>query len=128
MSFDLYLRGADLPRDAILRHVAQYSNFQLQELTGADFDYVLVNPATGVYCYFGLGEPRQGNIDSLLLSLNYNRPTFFALESMLLGERLGQRFDLIVEDPQAERVGPASRELLIESWRVHNERAVKALK
>jgi len=108
MSFDLYLRGADLPRDAILNHVVKHSNFELQELTDAAFDYVLVNPATGVYCYFGLDDAEVNMpVNSLSLTLNYSRPTFFALESMPLVESLSRRFELLVEHPQEERVGPA---------------------
>lgn len=47
---------------------------------------------------------------------------------MPLVESLCQWFRLLVEDPQEEYVGPATFQSLIDSWKIHNERAVKALK
>jgi len=123
MSFDLYLRRDHLPRNAILDHLGKYPGFQRQELP--DSGYALVNSATGVYCYFRMDEePSQ----SLCFSLNYNRPTFFALETMPVVENLCRQFELTVEDPQEDFNGPASSPELINSWRIHNEHAVKALK
>jgi hypothetical protein len=125
MSFDLYIRGDDLPFDSILKHLDQHLNFQRQDFSDGG-GYAFVNPDTGVYCYFRVAE--RDHVKSLCFSLNYNRPTFFALETMPLVESLCQQFHLLVEDPQEEFVGPASRQSLIDSWKIHNEHAVKALK
>lgn len=127
MSFDLFLRGASLARDGVLNHLDQFPHFERQELTDSAFDYALVDPRTGVYFYLGL-EERQSRVKSLSLSLNYNRPAFFALESLPLAESLCRKFDLLLEDPQENTVGPTSVDALVTSWRIHNEAAVKALK
>src|SRR5215217_2449630 len=126
MSFDLYVRGDSLPFDSILKYLDQHLAFQRQDFS--DGGYAFVNPDTGVYCYFRVAERDHSNVKSLCFSLNYNRPTFFALETMPLVESLCQQFHLLVEDPQEEFVGPASLQSLIDSWKIHNQRAVKALK
>lgn len=122
MSFDLYLRGDHLTLADILDHCAEYPELERKELP--DSAYALINAATGVYCYFSMDESEA---NSLCLSLNYNRPTFFALETLPVVESLCRRFNLLVEDPQEEVVQPASSNDLIQSWRIHNERAVKAI-
>jgi len=127
MSFDLYLRGPSLAREAVLNHLDQFPHFERQELTDSAFDYALADRRTGVYFYLGIDE-RQSKVKSLSFSLNYNRPTFFALESLPLAESLCRTFDLLLEDPQAGSVGPTSVDALVRSWRIHNEGAVKALK
>jgi hypothetical protein len=130
MSFDLYLRGAKLRLGAVLDHLDQHPGFQRQQFSGADFGCAYVNQATGVSCYLSIHEhhPDDGYVNSLAFSLNYNRPAFFARETMPLVESLCRQFELLVEDPQEEIVGPASLPDLIDSWKIHNERAVKALK
>jgi hypothetical protein len=130
MSFDLYLRGDNLGLAAIFSHLDQHPGFQRQQISGPDFGCAYVNQATGVYCYLDIHEhhPNDGYVKSLAFSLNYNRPAFFALETMPLVESLCRQFQLLVEDPQEEFVGPASLPDLINSWKIHNERAVKALK
>ncbi|HEY0727957.1 MAG TPA: hypothetical protein VGD38_07815 [Pyrinomonadaceae bacterium] len=127
MSFDLYLRGDNLALANVLEHLDNYPEFERQELP--DSAYALVNPSTGVYCYFRLDDDDTASSrgKSLCFSLNYNRQTFFALETLPLVESLCKRFQLVVEDPQEEVVGPASLNELIKSWRVHNERAVKSI-
>ena len=126
MSFDLYLRGYNLPVDSILEHLDQHPNFQREEFS--DGGYGLVNQATGVYCYFSVDDPEDSDVKTLCFNLNYNRPTFFALETMPLVENLCQRFGLHVQNPQEDFVGLVSLPDLINSWRINNERAVKALK
>jgi len=128
MSFDLYLRGDNLRLAAVLDHLDQHPGFQRQQFTGPDFGCAYVNQATGVYCYLNIPERHEAYVKSLSFSLNYNRPAFFALETMPLVESLCRQFQLQVEDPQEEFIGPASLPELIKSWKIHNERAVKALK
>jgi hypothetical protein len=115
---------------AVLDHLDQSSGLQRQQFSGADFGCAYVNAATGVYCYLDIHERHADDayVKSLNFSLNYNRPTFFALETMPLVMSLCEEFQLLVEDPQEEVVGPASLPDLINSWKVHNEGAVKALK
>lgn len=127
MSFDLYLRGDHLALDALLRHLDTYPQFQRQDLHNEDFGYSFLNPATGVYWYLRVDDAADSGPGPVYISLNYNRPTFFALETLPLVESLCKHFQLLVEDPQEDVVGPASSNDLIKSWRIHNERAVKAL-
>lgn len=116
--------------DAIIEHLGNFPHLQRQQLPDAGFDYALVNSATGVYCYFGFDKRNEADthVKSLRFSLNYNRPTFFALETMPLVESLCRQFQLMVEDHQEDSVGPVSLEGLIDSWKIHNEKAVRALK
>lgn len=125
MSFDLYLRGDHISRDALFPHLDKYPDFQRRNFADDDFGYSFLNPATGVYWYLRTAEHRT---ESLCITLNYNRPTFFALETLPVVESLCKHFQLLIEDPQEDFIGPASFNELIKSWRVHNERAVKALK
>jgi len=130
MSFDLCLRGDNLRLAAMLDHLDQHTGFQRQQFSGPEFGCAYANQATGVYCYFDIHEhhPNDDYVKSLSFILNYNRPAFFALETMPLVESLCRQFQLQVEDPQADSVGPASLPDLINSWKSRNERAVKALK
>ena len=77
MSFDLFLRGSNLARSAVLNHLDQFPHFARQELTDAAFDYALVDPRTGVYFYLGIDE-EQSTVKSLSFSLNYSRPASHA--------------------------------------------------
>lgn len=127
MSFDLYLRGDHWALEALLKYLDRYPEFQRQDLPKKDLGHSFLNPATGVYWYLGIDGRENSQMGSVYISLNYNRPTFFALETLPLVESLCKHFQLLVEDPQEDFLGPASLEDLIKSWRIHNERAVKAL-
>jgi hypothetical protein len=130
MTFDLHLRGNHLSLDALLNHLNKYPDFQRRDFSGDDFGYSFLNPATGVYWYLTIDEhgPEDAQVESVCIRLNYNRPTFFALETLPVVESLCRHFQLLIEDPQEDSIGPASLEDLIKSWRIHNERAVKILK
>lgn len=71
-----------------------------------------MNASTGVYCYLRLDDDDTEGArgESLCFSLNYNRPTFFALETLPLVESLCKRFQLLVEDPQEVVVGSNRRD------------------
>ena len=99
------------------------------------------NPKTGVY--FGVdfeAEAQEspedgpdipdGYFDSgLSFNLNYNRPTYFGLESMPVVERLASKFGLSVVNPQedfdaSESALAADSEILTRSWVRHNQQAI----
>lgn len=129
MTFDLYLRGKEIPLDAIFNHIDENADFQRQKIPNENSGYSFLNPVTGVYWYLRIEERGKNDLNVKLLSfsLNYNRATFFALETLPLVENLCRHFDLLVEDPQEDSVGQASFEELLKSWRLHNKRAVQAL-
>ena len=135
MSFDLYFcrQNASLPSVAELKEYfasLPFCNVQETDDDGVQFWYQ--NEATGVYCNFlysplDVSELEGCGSSGLSFNLNFNRPSFFAYETMPLVEAFSKRFDLVVEDPQAETVGPAEANNLIASWRSSNARATSAL-
>jgi hypothetical protein len=98
---------------------------------GAQFWYE--NPASGVYCDFSYNridddeDATNCSASGLSFNLNYIRPSFFAYETMPLVQTFCEHFNLVVEDVQEETVGKPNADNLIESWRAHNSRAVRAL-
>jgi hypothetical protein len=90
-------------------------------------------------CTFFLSGPRQregqespipsGVYETgLSFSLNYARPTFFALEAMPVIEALAAYFGVTMFDPQREpSLGIFDSEQLVESWSKSNQWAVGAL-
>jgi hypothetical protein len=96
------------------------------------------NEDTGVYALFEYGIPSEspetpplpeGYEDTgLSFSLNYVRPTFFALETIPIVEEVAQRGDLVVLNPQDDEPPREwADEELIQSWDANNRRAVQAL-
>src|SRR5689334_15215566 len=88
------------------------------------------NLNTGVYCAFDYSEPvaaepdaRNATDTGLGFNLNYARPSFFALESMPLVEKVCTDLGLLVVDPQSEDgqqpKAPRAEEL-IASWNEGN--------
>ena len=80
MSFDLYFSCDDncIPSISELKHYfAALPFFQIKDVEdGVDFWYH--NEVTGVYAHFSRGS------SELAFNINYNRPSFFAYETMPL--------------------------------------------
>jgi len=102
------------------------------------------NPKTGVYFSvdFEAQAPEltedgpdipDGYFDSgLSFNLNYNRPTYFGLESMPVVEKLASRFGLSVLNPQedfdaSESLLAADSDILTRSWVRHNQQAIRVM-
>ena len=135
MSFDLSFCRADetVPAIAELKEYFQTNSlFEANDTAGGGVQFWYQNPATGVYCDFSYSpldaEEQEGcGKSGLSFNLNYARPSFFAFETMPLVQAYCRHFKLQVEDPQADTVGPADAQSLIESWQSHNASAVKAM-
>jgi len=136
LSFDLNFGRHDgtVPSIEDLKEYFQrFSSFQVNdtEPCGAQFWYQ--NEVTGVYCSFSYSPDdvdeglSQFSATGLSYNLNYIRPSFFSYETMPLVQGFCENFDLLVEDVQEETVEAAVASQLIESWRQHNKRAVRAL-
>jgi len=75
----------------------------------------------------------DGYFDSgLSFNLNYNRPTYFGLESMPVVEKLASRFGLSVLNPQedfdaSESLLAADSDILTRSWVRHNQQAIRVM-
>ena len=135
MSFDLYFCRPDgsLPSVPELKEYFSASPFfQVTDVSEGGVEFWYQNEATGVYCSFSY-SPLDANelagcgSSGLSFNLNYNRPSFFAYETMPLVEAFSERFNLLVEDSQEETVGRANASGLIESWRSHNAKAMGAM-
>lgn len=135
MSFDLYFCRQNSPNPSIAElkdYFAASPSFQVDDTTGDGVEFNYVNEATGVYCQFSYSpldaaELEECGSSGLTFNLSFNRASFFAYETMPLVEAFCKKFDLIVEDPQAETVGPADANRLIASWRNSNARATTAI-
>jgi hypothetical protein len=99
---------------------------------------VYENETTGVFCFFEIYES-EGNEDveeddfgdmkdtNLCFNLNYVRPDFFGIESFELVDKLIEKFDLYVLDPQAEgRPIKYKKGELLKSWLKSNEKISKS--
>ncbi len=136
MSFDLNFGPKDsaVPSiGALKQHFEKSSLFHANELQNGGVQFWYENKATGVYCDFSYSptvtddELGQLAASGLSFNLNYIRPSFFAYETMPLVQHFCEHFNLLVEDVQEETVQTAIASQLIDSWKLHNERAVAAL-
>lgn len=135
MSFDLYFCSRDDSVPAV-RELKQYFAalplFKVKDIDAGGVEFWYQNEATGVYCSFSYSPIDAQELEGcgssgLTFNLNFNRPSFFAYETMPLVEAFCRHFDLVVEDSQEETVEPAEAQRLIASWRAHNAWAVGAL-
>lgn len=136
MSFDLNFGRPDgtVPSvEDLKEYFHRFSLFQVNDVEPVGVQFWYQNEVTGVYCSFSYSpdevdeELGQFAASGLSFNLNYIRPSFFAYETMPLVQRFCERFDLQVEDLQEDTVEAADASHLIHSWRLHNERAVKAM-
>lgn len=135
MSFDLYFcrPNAPLPSVAALKqYFASLPHFNVQDTADDGVQFWYQNESTGVYCDFSYSpldavEAEGCGSSGISFNLNFVRPSFFAYETMPLVEAFCKQFDLVVEDPQAETIGPPNANDLIASWRNSNANATSAV-
>jgi len=144
MGFDLYFchhRDASINRSWLLSHLRALE-FATEELAEDQsvLQFIYEHPETGVYCLFDLLPEAAIATDDLQLpdgyvstglsvSLNFLRPSFFALEVMPLVSRLSAEMSLWLYDPQQDCLHHpgAPPEVLAEEWMAHNARATRGL-
>jgi hypothetical protein len=132
MSFDLYFcpQHGSIPSVPELKeYFSPIPFFQINDTDDDGVQFWYHNEATGVYCDFSYSPLDANELEGcgstgLSFNLNYVRPSFFAYETMPLVEAFCKRFNLIVEDSQAETIGPANASSLIDSWRSNNAQAM----
>lgn len=135
MSFDLYFCRQDNTAPSLTELKNYFSaqpNFNVEDTADGGTQFLYKNEVTGVYCIFASSPLDARELDGcgssgLSFNINYNRASFFAYEAMPLVETFCRHYDLVVEDPQEETVGPANAAALIDSWRRHNASATAAL-
>ena len=135
MSFDLYFcrrEGSAPAIPELKQYFAALPHFKIEDIDAGGAQFWYQNEATGVYCSFSYSPIDAQELDGcgssgLSFNLNFNRPSFFAYETMPLVEAFCKHFDLVVEDSQEETVQTAQAERLIESWRAHNTWATGAV-
>lgn len=118
MSFDLYFcrRDGSAPAIAELKqYFAALPLFKIEDIDAGGVQFWYQNEATGVYCSFSYSPIDAQELEGcgssgLSFNLNFNRPSFFAYETMPLVEAFCNYFDLVVEDSQEETVQPAQAE------------------
>jgi len=136
MSFDLYFCRHDgsAPSIAQLReYFSSLPHFQVNDVAAGGLECWYENQATGVYCLFSYSPLDAAELEGcgssgITFNLNFRRPSFFALETMPLVEDFCRHFDLVVENPQDERLQQADASSLTLSWRSHNASAMSRLK
>ncbi len=99
---------------------------------------VYENKSTGVFCLFEIYESDEnkdeeendfGDLEdtNLCFNINYIRPNFFGIESFEIVEKLVEKFDLFVLDPQAEGEPIKYKKgELLKSWLKSNEKISKS--
>lgn len=143
MSYDLYFyreAATEFAPDAVRTYFAERSNFKVNG--GPDFQAWYENKTTGVYCSFEYTQASEDDsaptpatgfqYTGLYFNINFNRPSFFAIETMPLVEFVADRFRLLMGDPQADLedvIFPSrlSADALVASWEKSNARAVRAI-
>lgn len=136
MSYDLYFcqrAPTNLHFDQVVEWSRQYPDFRKD----GDSQLIYENQNTGVYFILECSEQAQGedpgiptgvHPTGLSLSLNYARPTFFALEAMPIAEALASHLGLTTFDPQGGPTdGMQSSEQLIRSWSKSNQQVTESL-
>ena len=142
MSFDLYFcwnKNERIDFQLVIDWAQRFGDFRHEKN-----QLWYQSEATGVYFSFDFDpdlstDPEEARVPQevfdtgLSFNLNYNRPSYFALEAMPAVEDLCHRFGLSAYDPQA-RDGNSLREppdvdahALVESWRPSNLWAIGAL-
>lgn len=139
MSFDLYFCWRKNDRINFEEVKAWTEGNDCFKLNDAQLWYS--NPKTGVYFSFDFEakapeSPEDGPDipdgyfnSGLSFNLNYNRPSYFALEAMPIVEKLASDFGLGVANPQGnldghESATMADSEMLIQSWTNSNRQAI----
>lgn len=137
MSFDLYFCRPNEPIPSIPELKEYFSSlpgFSINDVADGGVDFEYQNEATGVHCLFSYSPLDADELEGcgstgLTFNLNFNRPSFFAYESMPLVEACCKHFNLLVKDPQDQTPEQqADATGLISSWRNHNTWAVRAFK
>jgi hypothetical protein len=137
MSFDLFFCRQDGTVPSILElteYFLSVPRFQVNDLEAGGVEFRYQNDETGVYCGFSYlppdGEELEGCVASgLAFNLAFNRPSFFAYETMPLVEDFCKHFQLqVVDTMQDESVQLPNAEGLIASWRRNNTWAISAMK
>jgi hypothetical protein len=133
MSFDLYFHQRS-ESELVSKDVTNYfrpSPYFNIEINSHGTQYNYRNEATGVYCTFASSArenlPAGADGRWLEFRLSYNRPISFPYETLPIVENFCESFNLLVEDAQQGTVETASTKQLLDSWRMHNVVAVRAL-
>ena len=136
MSFDLFFCRSDgsVPSIPELKdYFSALPFFQVSDVAEGGVEFLYENQDTGVYGIFSYSPLDANELEGcgssgLSFNLNFNRPSFFAYETMPLVEAFCKHFNLRVEDIQEETVGQANAAQLIHSWRSHNIQAMGAMR
>lgn len=136
MSFDLYFcrQNGPVPSIPELKEYFSSRGFHINDVEAGGVEFEYQNEATGVFCLFSYSPSVADELEGcgstgLTFNLNFNRPSFFAYESMPLVEAFCKHFNLVVQNPQDETDAQQSDATgLISSWRKGNTWAVGAFK
>lgn len=136
MSFDLFFCRQDKSAPSLPELKEYFSalpHFEVNDVEAGGAEFLYQNEVTGVYCTFSYSPLDAAELEGcgstgLTFNLNFNRPSFFAYETMPLVEDFCKRFNLMAEDPQDETMQQPDAASLIESWRRGNTWAMGALK
>ncbi len=137
MSFDLnfYKKGSS---NITTSEMVEFLNTIPMLESNTEDQIVYENETTGVFCLFETYESEEnedeeendfGDLEdtNLCFNINYVRPDFFGIESFELVDKLIEKFDLFVLDPQAEGEPIKYKQGdLLKSWLKSNEKISKS--
>jgi hypothetical protein len=137
MSFDLnfYKKGNN---NVTASEMVEFLNTIPMLESKTEDQIVYENETTGVFCLFETYEPEESEDEEqndfgdlkdtyLWFNINYVRPDFFGIESFQLVDKLIEKFDLFVLDPQAEGEPIKYKKGdLLKSWLKSNEKISKS--
>ncbi|AXP80976.1 hypothetical protein CJ739_1891 [Mariniflexile rhizosphaerae] len=137
MSFDLnfYKKGNN---EVSISEMVEFLNTIPMLESKSEDQIVYENETTGVFCLFETYESEESEVEdendfedledtNLCFNINYVRPDFFGIESFELVDKLIEKFDLYVLDPQAEAVPIKYKKgELLKSWLKSNEKISKS--
>jgi len=138
LSYDLYFYPKEeLVLSDVIDFFKRLTNFTVSETESGIHQFWYENQDTGVYFSFDYNTideaaHEEDNI-GLSFNLNYNRPTFFALEAMPYVKNFATEFSLLVVDTQDHEIGgeglPKEPNVsdLIDTWKKGNLFAVSTI-
>lgn len=119
MSYDLIVRGfSKVPLDQLKQ---TFRRLPWWEVEGDSEGVLLTDSSTGVYLTLA---PHDRKTAQLSFAVNFNRPRFFALETILTVAMLAEQHGWNVHDPQrraALRFTGEDIEAILGSWQIAND-------
>src|ERR1044071_8792870 len=112
MSYDLFFcrqNGSSPSIKELKTYFSALTFFRIADQTDGGIEVYYVNEATGVHCSFAYSpedadDSGECSSSGLSFNLNFNRPSYFAYETMPLVAAFAKHFNLVAEEPSGETI------------------------